>query len=291
MKIVAAVNNKGGVGKTTLSKLMTEYFSIIQKKRVLAVDLDHQCNFSNRFIKMEIDTTETEGKLPPIHNNYDPTTAENNWDGRSSIADIFFGQIVYPYPTSIPNVEILPANSSKLLLAESVRRSEVIEKVHECLNRFLSLDEVKESYDIIIIDTPPSKGPLTVGVIKAATDIIIPSTMEPQPIEGIYGMLQLWKQEQLRRSGNNQLKLIGILPNMFNKTSNLHEDFLKALKNNSAISEYVIPAVIGRRMVFAEVDAEGARPPSIFDLPDSNIAKQEVLQVCNIINKRVYDDK
>lgn len=289
MKIVAAVNNKGGVGKTTVSRLLTEYFSVIKKKRVLAIDLDHQCNFSNRFLSMEIDTTEMEGKLPPVHPDYDQDT-DKDWDRRSSIADIFFGHPVFPYPTQIETLEVLPAHSSKLLLAESVRRAEVVEKVHNQLYNFLSLDEIKENYDMIIIDTPPSKGPLTVSVIKAATDIVIPSTMEPQPIEGIYGMLQLWKQEQLRRSGDRQLKLAGILPNMFNKNSNLHEDYLQALKNNPAVSEYIIPAVIGRRMIFAEVDSEGAKPPSIFGLPDSNIAKQEVMQVCEIINKRIYNE-
>lgn len=80
--------------------------------------------------------------------------------------------------------------------------------------------------------------------------------MEPQPIEGIYGMLQLWRQEKMRRSSDNDLNLMGILPNMFKKNSNLHEGYLSALKNNPAISEFVIPAVLGRRMVFAEVDAE-----------------------------------
>lgn len=288
MKIIAAVNNKGGVGKTTISKLLTEYFAKIQKKRILTLDMDHQCNFSNRFLTMEIDPTEAEGKLPPIHPDFEPSDKETmNWSGRSSIADIFFGEPVFPYPSSLSNVEILPANSSRLLRAEAVRRSEVTEKIYNRLDEFLNLEDIKKAYDMIIIDTPPSKGPLTISVVRAATDILIPSIMEPQPIEGIYGMLQLWKQEQMRRSHNNSLNLIGILPNMFKKNSNLHEGYLSNLKNNSAISEFVIPTVIGRRMVFAEVDADGARPPSIFDLPDNNLAKQEALAACNYINERI----
>lgn len=288
MKIIAAVNNKGGVGKTTVSKLLVEYFAKTCKKRILAIDMDHQCNFSNRFLKMEIDATEVEGKLPPLHPDFELSDKETiNWEGRSSIADIFFGLPVFPYPTNLENVEMLPANSSKLLLAEAVRRSEVVEKVHNRLYEFLNLKEIKNTYDMIIIDTPPSKGPLTISVVRAATDILIPSIMEPQPIEGIFGMLQLWRQEQMRRSQNNPLNLIGILPNMFKKNSNLHEGYLANLKENPNISEYIIPAVIGRRMIFAEVDADGARPPSIFDLPDSNQAKQEALNACNIINERI----
>ena len=287
MKILAAVNNKGGVGKTTVTKLLVEYFSKIHKLRILALDMDHQCNFSNRFLKMEIDPTESEGKLPPIHPDYDKNDASNNQnDGRSSIADIFFGEPVFPYSTNIPNVDILPANSSKLLQAEAVRRNEVVEKVHNQLAGFLNLKEVQELYDMVIIDTPPSKGPLTISVVRAATDILIPSVMEPQPIEGIYGMLQLWRQEQMRRSNDNVLNLIGILPNMFKKNSNLHEGYLENLKKNSSISEFVIPSTLGRRLIFAETDAEGARPPSIFDLPDNNQAKQEAMLACNIINDR-----
>jgi chromosome partitioning protein len=287
MKILAAVNNKGGVGKTTISKLLTEYFAKIQKMRVLALDMDHQCNFSNRFLEMEIDSTEDEGKLPPIHPEYEVNDEANiDFRGRSSIADIFFGEPVYPYPTGLTGVDILPANSSRLLLAEAVRRNEVLEKVYDQLTNFLNLEEVRSLYDIVIIDTPPSKGPLTVGVIRAATDILIPSIMEPQPVEGIYGMLQLWKQEQMRRSKDNPLNLIGILPNMFSKKSNLHESFMENLKKNSSIYEFILPTAIGRRIVFAEVDAEGARPPSILDLPDNNQAKQEALLACDLINNR-----
>lgn len=286
MKILAAVNNKGGVGKTTVSKLLTEYFSKVQNMRVLALDMDHQGNFSNRFLEMEIDDTESEGKLPPKHPVYKTNEMASGLNGRSSIADIFFGEPVYPYPTGLNGVDILPANSSRLLLAEAVRKNEVLEKVYNQLAIFLNLEEVKSSYDIVTIDTPPSKGPLTVGVIRAATDILIPSIMEPQPVEGIYGMLQLWKQEQMRRSRDNPLNLIGILPNMFVKISNLHRNLLEDLKKSSSISEFILPATLGRRIIFAEVDADGARPPSIFDLPDDHEAKQEALLACDLINNR-----
>ena len=56
---------------------------------------------------------------------------------------------------------------------------------------------MRAAYDAVVIDTAPSKGPLTISVIKAATHIVIPSVMEEQPVQGIYGMLQLWMQESL----------------------------------------------------------------------------------------------
>lgn len=286
MRIIAVVNNKGGVGKTTVSKLISEYFSYIKGERTLAIDIDPQANFSNRFLKMEIDPYQSEGKIPPIHPSYEHDNPEDaDWDGRSSIAGIFFGELVYPYPTYLDKLEVVASHSAKLLLAEAVTRDEIIQKVYNQLATFLSLDEVKENYDKIIIDTPPSKGPLTISVVRAATDLIIPSILEPQPIEGIYGMIHLWKSESLRRTADNPLNLIGVLPNSFVKRGNIHQQLLEDLKQQ--MPEYVLDSMISRRLVYSEVDADGAVPPSIFDYPNSNPAKQEVLGACQEIEKRM----
>jgi len=288
MKIIAPANNKGGVGKTKVSILLAEYISKFLNKKVLAIDFDPQCNFSQRFLKMELDPSAPQGLMPPIHPDYDPADSDNgNWDGRSSIADIFFDPGVIPYPTYIENLDILPGHADKLLAAESVRRSEVVEKVYKQLDNFLDFPEVKNAYDVVIIDTAPSKGPLTVSVFKAATDILIPSVMEEQPIQGIYGMLQLWMQESIRREKNKPLNLVGILPNLFRQI-NLHKDMLGSLLENKSISKYIMPVKLCQRAVYAEVDAEGAIPRTIFDLPDSNVAKQEAISVCEYICGRVF---
>ncbi len=293
MKVIVPTNNKGGVGKTKLSILLAEYLSL--DKRVLVIDFDPQCNFSRRFLKMENDPSSPSGVMPPIHHDYheyenDPEY--EGWDGRSTIADIFFGMPfgVIPYQTSIKNIDIMPGHADKLLEAESVRRSEIVEKVHNQLATILSLPDVLEEYDVIIIDTAPSKGPLTVAAVKAATHLIIPSVMEEQPIQGVYGMLQLWMQESLRRSPLRPLNLVGILPNMF-RPINLHKDMLSSLKENKSLSQYVMPVQLSQRAAFAEVDAEGAFPRTIFDLPDSNPAKREALSVCEYIAKKVFSDE
>jgi chromosome partitioning protein len=289
MKIIAAVNNKGGVGKTKISELMSEYLSKYKNKRVLAIDCDPQCNFSHRYLKMDIDPVAPEGTIPPIHPDYDPTDSENgNWDGRSSIADIFFDQSIAPYPTYIKNLDIAPGRAERLLAAEAVRKAEVAEKIHRRLKDFLSGEDIRDAYDVVVIDTAPSKGPLTISVIKSATDIVIPSVMEAQPIQGVYGMLQLWMQESLARNKTESLNLIGILPNMFKHTT-LHEDMLQSLLENPSIGKYVLPVKLGHRISFAEVDSEGASPRSIFDLPDSTAAKQEALEVCKCITKRIFN--
>jgi chromosome partitioning protein len=286
MRIISVVNNKGGVGKTTISRILAEYFSIIKKERVLALDMDPQANFSNRFLKMEIDPYQEEGKIPPIHPSFDINDIDNpDWDGRSSIASIFFGEAIFPYPTYIDNLEICPSHSSRMLLAEAVTREEVVHKVYDQLAKFLSLDEVKHSYDKVIIDTPPSKGPVTISALRASTDIIIPSIMEPQVIEGIYGMIHLWKTEKLRRSSDNNLNLIGILPNSYVNRAIIHKDHRKSLQHE--ISDHILNSVISRRLIYAEVDADDAVPRSIFMYQDSNPAKQEILMACREIEERM----
>ncbi len=289
MKVIVPANNKGGVGKTKLSILLSEYFSVVLGKKVLAIDFDPQCNFSQRFLSMEIDPASPGGKIPPIYPEYNPKEFEGiGPEGRSSIADIFFGGLVYPYETYIENLDVTPAHADRLLEAESVRRSEVLEKVHKQLGLFLDMPDLKEMYDVVIIDTAPSKGPLTISAIKAATHMVIPSIMEEQPIQGVYGMLQLWKQEALCREPSKPLKLIGVLPNMF-RPINLHRDMLQSLRETDFVKQYIMPVSLGARASFSEVDAEGAKPESIFDLPDSSKAKEEALAVCKYIAQNVFE--
>ena len=277
MKIIVPTNNKGGIGKTKISILLAEYFSTILKKKVLAIDFDPQCNFSRRFLKMQVDPSARQGLIPPLHPDYDPNSfdpEDADWDGRSSIADIFYGNGVFPYPTYIENLDIAPAHAELLLTAEVQTKREIVENVHYRLYDFLKRSDVQSEYDVVIIDTAPSKGPLTVSAVKAATHIIIPSVMETQPVQGIYGMIQLWLQEALNREVNRPLELIGILPNMY-KNCNLHKDILGSLQSNPNIAQYIIPVKLGHRVAFAEVDSEDAEPKTIFDFPEDNTAKME----------------
>lgn len=284
-KILVNATHKGGEGKTTNSIMLAEYFSLILKLRTLIIDMDPQANLSGRYIKMEYDPAYQGGKIPPVRLDYDPTI-DKGWDGRSSIANIFFGQDIVPYPTRIENLDLLPAHSAMLQEAEAVTKHEVLEKVHIQLNKFLQLPALQESYDMIVIDTPPSKGPLTIAAIKAATHIVIPAQMEQFSIEGIYGMLQLWKQESYTRSSNNPIELIGILPNQIRETR-LHKEFLAGLKETKGISNYVLPHVIKKRSIYSEVLVEDADPKSVFELPEAHIARKDYEVVCHYITERM----
>lgn len=286
-KILVCATNKGGEGKTTTSINLAEYASLILKKRVLLIDLDPQANLSGRYIAMDYDPTYKSGKIPPIHPDYD-VEQDDQWDGRSSIANIFYGEEAVPYPTSIELLELLPANSQKLLEAEAVTKNEVLEKVHMQLKYFVELPELQKGYDLVIIDTPPSKGPLTIAAIKAATHLIVPAQMEQFSIEGIYGMLQLWKQESYKRPKTAPITLVGILPNKY-RDINLHKEFLEDLRNMPGIGNYVLPYPIKVRAVYSEILVDNANPRSIFELKESHVARQECEITCKEILNKVFD--
>ena len=75
MKVIAVLQNKGGVGKTTVAKLLAEFFAK-KNRRVLGVDLDPQCNFSARFLEMVLYPIDPDGKLPTIHPDYNDNEDE-----------------------------------------------------------------------------------------------------------------------------------------------------------------------------------------------------------------------
>lgn len=285
-KVLVCATNKGGEGKTTTSINLAEYASLVLKKKVLLIDLDPQANLSGRYIEMDYDPSHKSGKIPPLHPDYDPNEDED-WEGRSSIANIFYGEEVIPYPTAVDSLELLPSHSQKLLEAEAVTKNEVLEKVHSQLQRFIALPELQSTYDLVIIDTPPSKGPLTIAAIKAATHIIIPAQMEQFSIEGIYGMLQLWKQESYKRTANNPIELVGVLPNKY-RDINLHKEFLSELRKMNGIGNYVLPYAIKVRAVYSEILVDNARPKSIFELATNHIARQECEKAYSLIMERVF---
>lgn len=286
--IIVNATHKGGEGKTTNSIMLAEYAALILGLKTLIIDIDPQGNFSGRYIRMEYDPAYKGGKIPALHPDYEPEI-DNDWDGRSSIANIFYGEEVIPYPTAITNLELLPAHSIKLQEAEAVTKNDVIEKVHLQLKRFLELPGVQNNYEIIIIDTPPSKGPLTIAAIKAASHVVIPAQMEQFSIEGIYGMLQLWKQESYYRTQDNPIELVGILPNQV-RDIKLHKQFLTGLTHMKGVADYVMPHVIKKRAIYTEILVEEANPKSIFELPKDNVARKEYENACRYIMDKVMSD-
>ena len=294
MKVIVPCNNKGGVGKTCVTSLLAEYFSKVLKKKTLIIDLDPQCNISQRYLEMEVDHMHREGHQPPIHCDYDENDPEDiKWAGRSSSADVFlYPELgIVPYPTMESNLEILPAHAANLLSVEQCRQNDVAELIYDRLSALFSLPDIQAEYDYVVIDTAPSKGPLTRSAMRSATDIIIPTQMEDKPIRGVFGIMQLWAQENSLRGAHNQLNLIGILPNMVDARTALHSSMLNSVSDDPVLGPHIIPFKLKRRIIYAENDTEFAVPKSIFDYSKNHDAKKECLALCEYVFSKITQEK
>lgn len=279
--IITVNNQKGGVGKTLTSGLIAEYAALIKSLRVLLVDLDLQANTSDQWVGMELAPNKVGGQLPPIHPDYSPEYGVNE---RSTIADIFYGTPVLPYSTWItPDiakggcVDVLIAHPQKLeeVNIEFSKKGQLESSAHNRIRDFLLSPEVQDSYDLIILDTGPSRNPVFRGAIRAASHMIIPFKPEEKDIQGISAMLQIVRQENYSRTSDmEQLELIGLLPNMVRHTS-LHKKNLNLFLEKHSSITYPQNSWLSNLTAFPERDMKDSRPKSIFELPESAAARQQ----------------
>lgn len=150
---------------------------------------------------------------PPLHPDYDPNDPEDEgWDGRSSALHMWTEEPVVPYPTDLENLDILPSDAGLIKDIEAFEYSDTLESIVQRPYDFFSMpDFIECGYDLIIIDTPPAKGPLTQSAIRAATHILIPLELSNKSLQGLAGMVDLVNRQNVYRPTNAQAKIIGLL--------------------------------------------------------------------------------
>ena len=191
MYVISIINQKGGVGKTTTAHNVAAGLRL-QKKKVLLLDLDAQCNLT--LLQRANNNT---------HTIYDVLTGKTKL--RDAIQDDFV------------------AGSKNLILLQSKARAEQILKY--------ILQSAKD-YDYVIIDTPPALGIITINALTASDSIIITSTADLLPIQGLN---DLYKTVQtVKKNSNPDLKILGILITRFNKRTILGKTMLKSLTDIAA---------------------------------------------------------
>jgi chromosome partitioning protein len=282
MRTLVLAQNKGGVGKTSISRILSEYFAR-EGYRILGLDFDPQCNYSRRFLLMEYDPADPDGVYPAIHPAYLPQE-HGEWDGRSSTADIFTGHPTVPYPSWVDNLEVLPGHGERLRELESQAQNSTQMMFH-ALKNFLDRDDLREHYDLVIIDTSPSKDVLTRSAMMTATHLLVPTLLETQSTEGLVGMLAFWRQ--VNRSRTTPLEIVGILPNRVRQVG-LHEGLLEGLKGHPGTGRFITPVTLADRIAFAESDHADAKPKSVFDLPKSSKARLEAEAVGHYVHRKMF---
>lgn len=294
--IVATMNQKGGVGKSTITGTEAEWFSIVRKKRVCLVDLDEQCNSTKQFIGVEYINDDTEaGFQIKKHPDYAPDLGANE---RSSIADIFYGEAVLPYQSWITD-QTAKGGAVDVLCGHPVRIEEINNALvskedgkinpnaRERLKEFFEMEEVQGAYDIFLLDTGPSKNVMFRSALHAASHIVIPFEPEDKAIQGITQMLNAIKRENFSRQREQQLQLAGLLPNKV-RNLKLHKQYLTELTDK--YDEYLFPwpSWLSLLTDFPARDRVGAKPKSIFQLPKNNPARAQATAMCLYLEKKIF---
>lgn len=286
MKTLVIANNKGGTGKTTLSRLLAEKFAL-SGKRVLAIDLDSQCSFSHRFLQMDLGPRDRKDWIPPVHPDFKKGDDEST--SRPSSADIFLTGFAAPYPTAVENLEIVPGHAQNLLRVERVRENDVYSEVLKILREWVQMDEIQNDYDICIFDTGPSKGPLTAASLHAASHMLIPAEMEQQSIEGLYGMIALRTHENLTRNDGEQLHMVGVLANKFKTQRKRQHEFLSVLNEDARINKIMMPNVMHDWTGYADDSlSKESGGISLFNRPPSDPVRKEFEQIFSDVEERVF---
>ncbi len=289
-KRIISGNGKGGVGKSTIINMLAIYLATYKKEPCLLIDLDpSNCTTSKQHTIMESDPNHIDGWLPSIHPQQ--PTESIGFHGRCSTADIFLGNKTIPYKTNIELLDILPAYSSLLHQIEDTLASEFKEKFDQQLEKWIQNEAIDEKYTYVLIDTPPVRCKITRSFIKFATHLIIPTTLEPYPIEGLFGMLQIWNQENLKRQKDNPLSLIGIIPNMFRKNVKIQQGYLNFLQKNAGASQYLIPKELDLCAVFSEIDHNRlhSKKGTVFNLPKKHKSRVQAEEICSYIFSKINE--
>lgn len=224
-KIIAVVNQKGGVGKTTTSVNLGAYLANAGK-RVLLVDLDPQANASSGLglepAKIEAGIYEALIGAQPIYQII-KRSRQNNY-------------LVAPATISLAGagIELVSLSNREFRLQEI-------------------LEQIRGEYDYIIIDGPPSLGLLTINSLVAADEVLIPIQSEYYALEGLGQLLQTITliQDNLKPD----LKIMGAVVTMFDRRNKLSGLVLEDLKKN--FPGKVFDTVIPRSVRLAEAPSYG----------------------------------
>lgn len=215
-KIISIINQKGGVGKTTTAVNLAAFLSDSGKK-ILLVDSDSQGNATSGLL---IDKNKIE------HDLYDVLT--DSIEIESSILK-----------HDLKNLSLLP---SSINLAGAEIEMALMEKREFILKDKLS--KIKENYDIILIDCPPSLGLITLNALVASDQVIIPIQAEFYALEGLSHLVKTI--DTVKRKLNRRLEIAGILITMFDGRTNLSMQVAQEVKEyfGNKVFRTVIPRTI-----------------------------------------------
>ncbi|MDR2477577.1 MAG: ParA family protein [Treponema sp.] len=229
-KIYVFVNQKGGVGKTTSAINIGAYLAE-EGKSVLLVDFDAQANLSSGV-----------GIKPPKPGIYELLS------GAAGIDEAV-------RKTVVPHLDVIPAS-----IDLSGAAVELIEQEERDFFLKKALEPVKNHYDFILIDCPPSLGVLTLNGMAAADEVLIPMQCEYFAMEGLTLLLQTVKR--IQKGINQPLGIGGIFFTMYDPRTRLAQDVVKQV--SAYFKSAVFSTIIPRNVRLSEAPSHGL-PVSLYD--------------------------
>ncbi|EUJ23307.1 ParA family protein [Listeria grandensis] len=231
-KVIALANQKGGVGKTTTSVNLSSSLAFLGKK-VLLVDIDPQGNASSG---VGINKGEIE------HCVYDVL-----------VDDVALKDVIKP--TAMETLEVVPA-TIQLAGAEV----ELVPAISREIRLKKAIDSVRDNYDYVIIDCPPSLGLLTLNALTASDTVLIPVQCEYYALEGLSQLLNTIRIVQ--KHLNADLQIEGVLLTMLDARTNLGIQVIDEVKKY--FQNKVFETIIPRNIRLSEAPSHG-KPIILYD--------------------------
>ena len=224
-RIIAVANQKGGVGKTTTSINLAACLAE-KGKKVLAVDMDPQGNLTSG-LGVDKDSVE------------------------KSIYELIIGEVDIKEVINkevLENLDIIPTSID--LSAAEIELIGVDDKEYILRN---AIDQVKDQYDFVIIDCPPSLNMLTINALTAATSVLVPIQCEYYALEGLSQLIHT--VELVKDRLNSKLEIEGVVFTMYDARTNLSLQVVENVKDN--LQQNIYKTIIPRNIRLAEAPSYG----------------------------------